>query len=76
VDRDLLAGAIRHLELRRVLALEDRPKELQEVDEFPVLELRKGGQPVGALDLDQLDAAVCRLPQIIQQIRVSLEERA
>lgn len=75
VHRHLLARPIRDLELRRVFPVEIGAEELEEVDEFAISELGKRGQLVATSQPDQLDATIRRLPEIIKQIRVSLEER-
>lgn len=74
VHRDLLAGAVRDLDLWRPVAYEVCAEEPQQIDELAVFEFGKRGQWTETLESNQLDAAILSLAQFVEQIRISLEE--
>lgn len=72
---DLLAGSVGHLELRRSFTLKVVPVALQQVDEIPVLELGERRQLLDSLEPNQFDVTVCCLSRLVEQIRISIEQR-
>lgn len=76
MHRNLLARAVRHFELRRGFASRSVPKNFSRLRSSLYLGSGRDGSGPDLLEPHQLNATVCRASQVIQQVRVPLEERA